>query len=325
MVAIRFAAFAFQAFHRASFASGNPGAVDPESGGGIQMMSPFVATLKPPQSIFKAAELVDNMTPEGNESIGKATSGRFLTDDCLPNPPDALDSQGFDCASYEGYEDDCGCCDDEDFVASRCQECPSHASCDGLPTSTTSTPMLATSTTSTPMLAIECVFNVIGATDRDGDSCSDYAGFEGYCGCCDDEDFQSFRCAECTPGLASCERRLEDELLRLPAGTEEIWGRGLSLVGSLPGNLTERFPNLTVLDLQENQLVGEIPEAIWHPRLRYLDLSENRLTGSLPETVGRAKGAGEPAAGAFASCFGRVEGTSADQPPQERLLRPHPR
>ncbi len=54
-----------------------------------------------------------------------------------------------------------------------------------------------------------------------------------------------------------------------------------SLVGSLPANFTNSFPQLQHLDTGVNQLTGPLPPTL-PPHMTYLDLGGNSFTGSLP-------------------------------------------
>jgi len=60
---------------------------------------------------------------------------------------------------------------------------------------------------------------------------------------------------------------------------------GLKLTGKLPGSLTG-LPNLGVLDVSNNQLIGSIPTIAGMASLFHFDVSNNRLTGSIPSLAG---------------------------------------
>lgn len=54
-----------------------------------------------------------------------------------------------------------------------------------------------------------------------------------------------------------------------------------SLIGSLPANFTDSFPQLQQLDTGMNQLTGPLPPTL-PPHMTYLDLGGNNFSGSLP-------------------------------------------
>ena len=54
-----------------------------------------------------------------------------------------------------------------------------------------------------------------------------------------------------------------------------------SLIGSLPANFNDSFPQLQHLDTGVNQLTGPLPPTL-PPHMTYLDLGGNNFTGSLP-------------------------------------------
>jgi len=54
-----------------------------------------------------------------------------------------------------------------------------------------------------------------------------------------------------------------------------------SLIGSLPANFTDSFPQLQRLDTGVTQLTGPLPPTL-PPHMTYLDLGGNNFTGSLP-------------------------------------------
>ena len=60
---------------------------------------------------------------------------------------------------------------------------------------------------------------------------------------------------------------------------------GINLTGKLPASLTG-LPNLSVLDVSNNQLTGSIPSIAGMASLLRFDAGNNRLTGSIPSLAG---------------------------------------
>ena len=64
--------------------------------------------------------------------------------------------------------------------------------------------------------------------------------------------------------------------------------RELGLSGTIPSDLGTLHRNLTVLDLGDNHLAGEIPRSLYScQQLTGLYLKSNRLTGTLPNQISR--------------------------------------
>lgn len=114
------------------------------------------------------------------------------------------------------------------------------------------------------------------------------------CDCCAHDDFTSASCTQCAASAvngAKPSMSLEEKLMQFPPDTTAIRCKGWNLYGPIPSNLSQRFPNLKVLDLSSNDVSGEIPDSVWSlSSLRELYLDNNAmLQGELSEIVGQAK------------------------------------